>query len=59
MAAPKKKNPKSENLKLRVTPDFKNELNEIAEKKGLTTAALITLWLKERLENENKKFKGE
>jgi hypothetical protein len=52
MAAPKKANPKSSEIKFRATPGFVEELKEMAEKKGIPLSSLITLWLKERLEAE-------
>lgn len=52
MGAPKKKNPKTETIRLRVTPDFKEALEEVAQKKEVPLSSLISIWLKERLEKE-------
>jgi len=55
MAAPKKVNPKSDLIKLRVTPDFKRNLQEMADKKEVPLSSLVSIWLKERLEEEKQK----
>ena len=46
------KKTKDSRLDLRMTDDFRAELEVFAEKKGLSLTAIITLWLKERLEAE-------
>jgi hypothetical protein len=43
---------KGEEIKFRTTKELKIELQEMSEKKGISMSALITMWLKERLELE-------
>lgn len=48
----KVKKTKDSRLDLRMTEDFRSNLEVFAEKKGISLTALITMWLKERLELE-------
>lgn len=55
MSRPKSKNPKKIRYDFRMTEDLKRELDEIAEKKGLSVAALMTMYLWDCIDREKSK----
>jgi len=52
---PKIKNPKNDVIRFRITPDDKQELQQIAESKGISMSSLIVMWVKEKISEERSK----